>query len=157
MRIKYDIFFYLLLMISIHTFSSVACAQDEPDNGSAGQNITVEDQADSSDTTDDSVSTNDTELPEAEVVAEADVDQEHYRRRVRYEVITSAIILLTFFFFVALISMMRFKRNLKQYTKIEKDKKLKYQDVWGNPRVQQDDMPTDKEMQGIDLLDDEEL
>ncbi len=34
---------------------------------------------------------------------------------------------------------------------------MKYQDIWGNPRVQQDDMPTDKEMQGIDELDDEDF
>ena len=132
---KKEIRFWLLLFIIIQIFASVGHTQNASD-------VTVDSELSSE-------LSNDTEDAE-------EVSKEDYEKRVHYEVIASAVILLTFFFFVALISMVRFKRSVKHLAKIDQDRKFKYKDIWGNPRVHQDDLPTDKEMQGIDTLDDDD-
>ena len=142
--------FLFLIIMCIIALPSSTNAQDDSDAASAGQSY-VEDSPDTKDTLDDTEP--DQSADENNV---SEVDPEHYRKRVRYEVIASAVILLTFFFFVALISMVRFKRSVKALAKIDRDKKFEYKDIWGKPRVHQDDLPTDKEMQGIDTLDDDD-
>ncbi|MBN2842914.1 MAG: hypothetical protein JXM68_07480 [Sedimentisphaerales bacterium] len=78
--------------------------------------------------------------------------QEAYKERAKTEAAAAVIILALFIFFVATISAFRFSRGYKQYLKLKKEKKSGYVDIWGNPRVQKDDLPTDDEMMGKDEL-----
>lgn len=78
--------------------------------------------------------------------------QEAYKERAKTEAAAAVIILTLFIFFVATVSAFRFSRGYKQYLKLKKEKKSGYIDIWGNPRVQKDDLPTDDEMMGKDEL-----
>lgn len=95
------------------------------------------------------------ESKEQEQVDYADMtaeQQEAYKERVKTEVTAAAIILAVFIFFVATVSAFRFTRNYRHTLKIQREKKFKYVDIWGNPRVHTDDLPTDEEMLGEDKL-----
>ncbi len=78
--------------------------------------------------------------------------QEAYKERAKTEAAAAVIILTLFIIFVAIVSAFRFSRGYKQYLKLKKEKKSGYFDIWGNPRVQKDDLPTDDEMMGKDEL-----
>ncbi len=77
-------------------------------------------------------------------------EQVAYKKRVKSEVVAAVSILCVFVLFVFIISAFRFGRSYTRVLKLNKEKKYEYVDIWGQPRVHQDDLPTDDEMQGED-------
>lgn len=102
--------------------------------------------------------TGDSQQPKTILVDATDVpysdmspqEQEAYKKRVKSEVVAAVSILCFFALFVFIISIFRFGRNYSKLITLKKKKKTEYVDVWGNPRVQIDDLPTDEEMLGED-------